>query len=78
MRLLTMKIFIVTFKSCYSGPLRVVAEKEFRCTLNESEWILGNKCSIKGSPLRSDEPTTKGSFAKRGHGQMLTPADGGG
>jgi len=41
-------------------------------------WTLGNKWSVKESPFRSEEPTTKGLSAKRGHGQMRTPADGGG
>ena len=39
---------------------------------------MGNKCSVKWRPFRSEEPTTKGSSAKRGHGQMRTLADGGG
>ena len=42
------------------------------------EWTLGNEGSVKVSPFRSEEPTTKGSSEKRGHDQMRTPADGGG
>jgi len=33
---------------------------------NESGWTLGNKCSAKGSPFQSEEPTIKGSSAKMG------------
>ena len=42
------------------------------------EWTLGNKCRVKGSPFRREEPATKGSSSKRGHGQMWAPEDRGG
>ena len=37
-----------------------------------------NKCNVNGIPFRSEEPITKRSSEKRRHGQMRTPADGGG
>ena len=75
--LLTMKNYIAPFKGYYSGPLQSSSWKKFMWTWNESEWTLGNKRSVKRSPILIEEPTTKESSAKRGHGQMRTPADGG-
>ena len=37
----------------------------------------GEQVQCQRGPFRSEEPTTKGSSAKRRHGQMRTLADGG-
>ena len=34
--------------------------------MHESKWTPRNKCSAKGSPFRSEEPTTNGVIRKEG------------
>src|SRR6218665_217536 len=77
-----MKIYITPQQMLLPSPGSLLNTAQLKRRLGEhkmsQECTLGNKSSVKASPLQSEESTSKGSSAKRAFGKMRAPADAGG